>query len=74
MVFYSALHWAAKAEAAAKRAEEIAKEAEEMGSGGGSDTFEAQLILDNVVNSGTLKTEEEVINETVAILKNVTGE
>lgn len=43
-------------------------------SGDGSDTFEAQLILDNVVNSGTLKTEQEVVNETVAVLRNVTGE
>ena len=30
---------------------------------GGSDTFEAQLILDNVVNSGILKTEEEVVSD-----------
>ena len=44
------------------------------GDGGGSDTFEAQLILDNVVNSGTLKTEEEVVNETVAVLKDILGE
>lgn len=41
---------------------------------GGSDTFEAQLILDNVVNSGTLKTEEEAVNETVAVLKDILGE
>ena len=44
------------------------------GGGGGSDTFEAQLLLANVVNSGTLKTEEEVDTETVAVLRNVTGE
>ena len=44
------------------------------GGGGGSDTFEAQLLLANVVNSGVLETEEEVINETVAVLRNVTGE
>lgn len=41
---------------------------------GGSDTFEAQLILDNVVNSGILKTEEEAVNETVAVLKDILGE
>lgn len=44
------------------------------GGGGGSDTFEAQLLLANVMNSGTLQTEEEIVNETVAVLKNVTGE
>ena len=44
------------------------------GGGGGSDTFEAQLLLANVVNSGVLETEEEVVNETVAVLRNVTGE
>lgn len=42
--------------------------------GGGSDTFEAQLILDNVVNSGTKKTESAVVNETVAVLKEVLGD
>ena len=45
-----------------------------IGGGGGSDTFEAQLLLANVMNSGTLQTEEEIVNETVAVLKNVTGE
>lgn len=41
---------------------------------GGSDTFESQLILDNVVNSGTKKTENAVVNETVAVLKEVLGD
>jgi hypothetical protein len=40
----------------------------------GSDTFEAQLILDNVVNSGTKKTESAVVNETVAVLKEILGD
>ena len=41
---------------------------------GGSDTFEAQLILDNVVNSGVKKTESSVVNETVAVLEDILGE
>ena len=51
-----------------------AEKIESIGGGGGSDTFEAQLLLANVMNSGTLQTEEEIVNETVAVLKNVTGE
>ena len=51
-----------------------AEKIESIGGGGGSDTCEAQLLLANVMNSGTLQTEEEIVNETVAVLKNVTGE
>lgn len=51
-----------------------AEKIESIGGGSGSDTFEAQLLLANVMNSGTLQTEEEIVNETVAVLKNVTGE
>lgn len=51
-----------------------AEKIQNIGGGGGSDTFQAQLLLANVVNSGVLETEEEVINETVAVLRNVTGE
>ena len=43
------------------------------GSGGscGSDTFEAQLVLENVVFSGAQKTEEQVVNEAVSILEKI---
>ena len=51
-----------------------AEKIESIGGGGGSDTFEAQLLLANVMNSGTLQTEEEIVNETVAVLRNITGE
>lgn len=38
---------------------------------GGSDTFEAQLVLENVVFSGAQKTEEQVVNEAVSILEKI---
>lgn len=41
------------------------------GSGGGSDTFSAELLLSNVVNSGLLENEEQVVAETVSILENI---
>lgn len=41
------------------------------GIGGGSDTFEAQLALENVVFSGAQKTEEQVVNEAVSILEKI---
>lgn len=41
------------------------------GGGGGSDTFEAQLALENVVFSGTQKTEEQVVNEAISILEKI---
>ena len=41
------------------------------GSGGGSDTLSAELLLSNVVNSGLLETEEQVVAETVSILENI---
>lgn len=41
------------------------------GSSGGSDTFEAQLTLENVVFSGVQKTEEQVVNEAVSILEKI---
>lgn len=44
----------------------------DSGSGGeGSDTFSAELLLSNVVNSGLLETEEQVVAETVSILENI---
>lgn len=39
--------------------------------GGGSDTFSAELLLSNVVNSGLLENEEQVVAETVSILENI---
>ncbi len=42
-----------------------------IGGGGGSDTFEAQLVLENVVLSGAQKTEEQVVNEAVSILEKI---
>ena len=41
------------------------------GGSGGSDTFEAQLVLENVVFSGAQKTEEQVVNEAVSILEKI---
>ena len=41
------------------------------GSSGGSDTFSAELLLSNVVNSGLLENEEQVVAETVSILENI---
>ena len=41
------------------------------GGGGGSDTFEALLVLENVVFSGVQKTEEQVVNEAVSILEKI---
>jgi len=48
-----------------------AEKIESIGGGGGSDTFEAQLALENVVYSGAQKTEEQVVNEAVSILEKI---
>ena len=49
-----------------------AQKIEEMG-GGGSDSFEAQLLLDNVVHGGNPKTEEQITNEALPILQSIVG-
>jgi hypothetical protein len=41
---------------------------------GGSDTFESQLLLENLINSGDLNKEEEIVNQTTSILENLLGE
>lgn len=41
------------------------------GGSGGSDTFEAQLALENVVFSGVQKTEEQIVNEAISILEKI---
>lgn len=40
----------------------------------GSDTFEAQLLMENIVNSGTLETESNVVTQTVSALTTILGE
>ena len=41
---------------------------------GGSDTFEAQLLMENIVNSGTLETEPTVVSDVVSALTTILGE
>lgn len=47
---------------------------EEIQSSGKSNNFEAQLILENIVESGAMKNESEIVSNTVTILKNILGE
>ena len=40
----------------------------------GSDTFEAQLLMENIINSGTLEVESNVVTSTITVLNTILGE
>ena len=44
------------------------------GGSGGSDTFKAQLLLENVVLSGKPKTEDEIVAAALPVLQDIVGE